>query len=177
MARMICARLTGWSEQGDKMLTTEGILESVTTMGITHVVWIPDSVTGQWESSLERLPLRLIRVCREGEAWPLAAGLYAGNATPLVIMQSTGLFESGDALRNVVYDLKVPIYAWIGVRNWLNPNSVDSARRFALPVISAWQLNCCWLQEDADLPAMLKHYQECQSGGLAGAALIAEGAG
>ena len=159
------------------MLTTEGIVKSVTTMGITHIVWIPDSVTGQWESQLERLPLRLIRVCREGEAWPLAAGLYAGSATPLVIMQSTGLFESGDALRNVVYDLKVPVYAWIGVRNWLNPDSVDSARRYAMPVIRAWELNCCWLQDDGDFPPMLSHYRNCQSGGLSGAALIAEGAG
>jgi len=55
--------------------------------------------------------LTLLRVCREGEAWPLAAGLHLGGQSPLVIMQVTGLFESGDALRNVLFDLKLPIFA------------------------------------------------------------------
>jgi hypothetical protein len=31
-------------------------------------------------------------------------------------MQTTGLFESGDALRNVLFDLSLPIYSLIGVR-------------------------------------------------------------
>ncbi len=48
----------------------------------------------------------LVRVCREGEAWEVAAGLHLGGATPLVMIQCTGLFESGDAIRNVAARLE-----------------------------------------------------------------------
>src|SRR4051794_27424747 len=89
-------------------------------LGVSHVVWVPDSTTGPWEAALgSSQQLTLVRICREGEAWPSAAGLYLGGKTPLVLMQCTGLFESGDALRNVLFDLKVPIFAVIGVRNAL----------------------------------------------------------
>jgi sulfopyruvate decarboxylase TPP-binding subunit len=92
-------------------------IESVfAVLGITHVVWIPDTAIGPWETApAGESRLRLVRVCREGEAWPLAAGLHLGGQSPLVVMQTTGLFESGDALRNVLFDLKLPIYALIVV--------------------------------------------------------------
>lgn len=159
------------------MITIEGAISSIVDMGFTHVVWVPDSVTGTWESGLGHLPVKLIRVCREGEAWPLAAGLSVGGASPLIVMQTTGLFESGDAIRNTVYDLKVPVYAWIGVRNWLNIESPDSARRFALPIVSAWQLDAVWVHSDADLPQMKRHWKQCMDAERTGVALIAEGAG
>jgi hypothetical protein len=132
---------------------------------------------GSWEADLQQLPLKLIGICREGEAWPMAAGLYAGGAKPLIMMQTTGLFESGDALRNVVFDLHIPVYAWLGVRNWLNPHSSDSARRFTLPIVNAWQLDHVWVQSDADFSRLCEHYLECQSHQRAGVVLIAEGAG
>ena len=53
-------------------------------------------------------------------------------------MQTTGLFESGDALRNVLFDLKMPILAVVGARNWLNQNSKDTAKLFAVPILNAW---------------------------------------
>ena len=75
-----------------------------------------------------RSKLSLVRVCREGEAWTIAAGLYLGGQRPLVVIQNTGLFESGDALRNVLFDLGLPLFALIGYRNYLVPDSPDTAR-------------------------------------------------
>ena len=145
-------------------------------MGITHVVWVPDSETGPWEAALDASPyLRLIRVCREGEAWPLAAGLYLGGQAPLVVMQTTGLFESGDALRNVLFDLKLPIYSLIGVRNWLTTGSQDTARAFTEPILRAWGLDCVWLLAPADKPKLAEHYRGCQAAGMPGVALLGEG--
>ena len=44
-------------------------------LGVTHAVWVPDSALGVWEQALEDSPdIQLVRVCREGEAWPIAAG-------------------------------------------------------------------------------------------------------
>ena len=58
---------------------------------------------GNLEPALHATPgLTLVRVCREGEAWAIAAGLWIGGARPLVVIQNTGLFESGDSLRNAL---------------------------------------------------------------------------
>jgi sulfopyruvate decarboxylase TPP-binding subunit len=159
------------------MFSGDEIATTLAELGITHVVWIPDTATGPWESALENSSrLRLIRVCREGEAWPLAAGLHLGGKAPLVLMQTTGLFESGDALRNVLFDLKLPLYAMIGVRNGLVPQSRDSAKTFAEPILRAWGLDCQWITDAADKPKFLQHYRRCQADNLPGIALLAEGA-
>jgi sulfopyruvate decarboxylase TPP-binding subunit len=159
------------------MITAEQALKVLRSLEITHVVWVPDSYLGRWEAAIEQSPTRLIRVCREGEAWPLAAGLYAGGSRPLVMMQTTGLFESGDALRNAAYDLRAPLYAWIGVRNWLIPDSTDSARRFAPAIIEAWGLDHVWIECGAEIAKLVDHFRQCQAAGRAGMALLAEGAG
>ena len=78
--------------------------------------------------------LELVRVCREGEAWAIAAGLHLAGRRPLVMIQNTGLFESGDAMRNVLFDLRLPLSAIVGYRSFLIPNSTDSAKRFTEPV-------------------------------------------
>src|SRR2546421_10620194 len=133
------------------MFTGPEIAITLTELGVTHVIWVPDSTTGTWEEALDSSPaLRLIRVCREGEAWPLAAGLHLGGKTPLVLMQSTGLFESGDALRNVLFDLALPIFALIGVRNALVSDSRDSARTFAEPILKAWGIPYVWIRRPGD---------------------------
>jgi len=159
--------------------------EFVTTLlelGITHVVWVPDSDFGPWELALEASSLQLIRVCREGEAWPLAAGLYLGGASPVILMQTTGLFESGDALRNVLFDLGLPLLAVIGARNWLSadpssPVSKDTARKFAQPILQAWGVNCTIVESGEQKPRLADHFRVCQSSAEAGIVLLAEGPG
>jgi sulfopyruvate decarboxylase subunit alpha len=158
------------------MFTGPEIAATLTNLGVSHVLWVPDSTTGPWEAALESSPeMRLIRVCREGEAWPLAAGLHLGGKSPLIIMQSTGLFESGDALRNVCFDLKLPIFAIIGVRNELVADSRDSARTFAEPILKAWGLRYVWLRTPDDKPQLSEHFRACQRDRCAGAVLMAEG--
>jgi sulfopyruvate decarboxylase TPP-binding subunit len=129
--------------------------------GITHLPWIPDSELGRWEADLVAAGTpRLIRVCREGEALALAAGLLLGGARPLVLMQCTGLFEAGDALRNVVHDLVLPVRALIGIRSWIASQQrpiTDSCPRFVVPYVDAWQIPYRWLDGTAvDLAAALR---------------------
>jgi sulfopyruvate decarboxylase TPP-binding subunit len=158
------------------MFSGPEIVEVLEGVGITHVIWIPDSTTGPWEPALESsTKLKLVRVCREGEAWPLAAGLFLGGQRPLVLMQTTGLFESGDSLRNVLFDLKLPVFALIGVRNGLVAESHDSAKTFAEPILKAWKLDCAWIRGPGDKPLMARHYLACRAAGRAGAAILAEG--
>jgi sulfopyruvate decarboxylase TPP-binding subunit len=158
------------------MFSGAEIVPTLEGLGITHVVWVPDSAIGLWEPALEASrQIRLIRVCREAEAWPLAAGLHLGGQTPLVVMQTTGLFESGDALRNVLFDLKLPVFALIGVRNGLVPASRDSAKTFAEPILKAWGIECVWVATPEGMAKLAEHFQACRQAGQAGAALLAEG--
>ncbi|HEV7221441.1 MAG TPA: thiamine pyrophosphate-binding protein [Pirellulales bacterium] len=160
------------------MLTGPQIAAAIAELGVTHVVWLPDSTLGTWEAALGQSPdLALVRVCREGEAWAIAAGLHLGGRRPLVVMQCTGLFESGDALRNVLFDMRLPLYAMIGYRSYLLENSPDTARRFTEPVLKAWGLDYMLIEGAADLPKWTEHYRACQIAGRPGAALLAEGRG
>lgn len=159
------------------MYTGEEIEGILAELGVTHAVWVPDSAIGCWEPALElSARVRLVRVCREGEAWPLAAGLFLGGKLPIVLMQTTGLFESGDALRNVWFDLKLPVYALIGVRNWLVPSSHDSAKRYAEPIIRAWNVSRVWVEHPHDKTKLANHFRQCRESAIPGMTLLAEGA-
>jgi sulfopyruvate decarboxylase subunit alpha len=159
--------------------TGSEIATTFAELGVTHVVWIPDSTLGVWEASLAASgESRLVRVCREGEAWAIAAGLHLGGSRPIVVIQNTGLFESGDALRNVLFDLGLPLYAIVGYRSYLLSHSTDTARRFTEPVLRAWGLDYILLDQTAQSAARLaEHYRACQAAGRPGVALLAEGKG
>ena len=157
------------------MLSGELVARTWSEVGITHVVWLPDSVLGPWELAIEASPLELVRICREGEAWPLAAGLHLGGARPLVVIQCTGLFESGDALRNVLFDLRLPIFSVIGYRSYLVPNSADTARQFTEPILSTWGIDYRLIETAEDWPRFAEHYRHCEQQRRPGAVLIAEG--
>jgi sulfopyruvate decarboxylase TPP-binding subunit len=157
------------------MFTGTEVVAVLEELGITHVIWVPDSTTGSWETELAASKrLQLIRVCREGEAWPLAAGLHLGKKSPFIIMQTTGLFESGDALRNVLFDLKLPIFALVGVRNSLAPQSRDSAKLFADPIIRAWGIDAAWIRDLKDMQLLADHYRACRTANRPGMVLLAE---
>lgn len=157
------------------MISGPQIVRTLVDLGVTHVVWVPDSTTGQWEDSLEAAEaVTLLRVCREGEAWPLAAGLYLGGKTPLVMMQITGFFESGDAMRNVLFDLKLPIFSLIGYRGYLVEGSTDTARAATEPVLEAWGLSHVLIRGADDLPKLIRHWEKCRDQNTPGVALLAE---
>jgi sulfopyruvate decarboxylase TPP-binding subunit len=158
------------------MFSGTDVVSTLADMGITHVVWLPDSALGPWESALANSSsIKLVRVAREGEAWAIAGGLLIGGARPLVMIQNTGLFESGDALRNMLFDLRLPLYAVIGYRSYLVPDSPDSGKRFTEPILEAWGLDYVLLDKPDSLSRLAKHYRACQSAGTPGAALVAEG--
>jgi sulfopyruvate decarboxylase TPP-binding subunit len=160
------------------MFTGSEIAAALEALGFTHVVWLPDSTIGTWEAALaSSTRLRLVRVCREGEAWPLAAGLQLGGAKPIVVMQCTGLYESGDALRNVLFDLRLPLVAIVGVRSWLLPNSTDSAKQFIEPILDAWGVDYRLIESPADKPQLTEHLRHSLDNQLPGIVLLAEGKG
>lgn len=160
------------------MFTGQQVAALFEQLGITHVVTVPDSTIGQWQEAIEeRGAARLVRVCREGEAWQVAAGLYLGGQTPLVLIQCTGLFESGDALRNALHDWKLPLFSIIGYRSYLNQDTLpgDTCLVFTEPVLDAWQIDYRLLTNEAQIGTIAEHFTACRNAGRAGAIVVAEG--
>ena len=162
------------------MFTGSEIVEILRQMQVSHVVALPDSTLGTWEDSIRASESsKLVRVCREGEAWAIAAGLYLGGGNPLVMIQCTGLFESGDSLRNAIHDYRLPLFAIIGYRSYLSQTMLpnDSARTFTEPIVRAWQIDYRLIDAPEKKPEILEHYRRCQAANRPGFALIAEGRG
>jgi sulfopyruvate decarboxylase TPP-binding subunit len=156
----------------------EQIAELLDTLGVTHVVTVPDSTIGQWQEAIEhRGSTMLVRVCREGEAWQVAAGLMLGGAVPVVVIQCTGLFESGDALRNALHDWKLPIFSIIGYRSYLNQDTLpgDTCLVFTEPILDAWKIDYKLITDPAQFPALAEHFRDCRAANRPGAIVIAEG--
>ncbi len=160
------------------MLDGPSVAAALKQCGVTHVAWIPDSTTGTWEPALANDPdLTLLRVCREGEAVAVAAGLCLGGKRPVVVMQCTGLFDAGDALRNCVHDLKLPLFFIIGVRSYYahrEGTTADTCPVYTEPVLRAWQLPYVLLGADSTAADLAAAYRQAQAEGRAGAALLAE---
>jgi sulfopyruvate decarboxylase subunit alpha len=160
------------------MLEGPAVAAALKACGVTHVIWIPDSTIGMWEPALRATEgLSLIRVCREGEAFAVAAGLLLGGQQPIVIIQCTGLFEAGDALRNVVHDLRLPLFVVVGVRSWYahqKAKTFDSCPRFAEPVMQAWKIPYVLFEERHTADDLAAAYRQARAEKRASAVLLAE---
>jgi hypothetical protein len=143
-------------------VTGAELLELLVDEGVTHVLGLPDNDTARLFDLLQENPLvRLVRVAREGEAFAAAAGLWLGGAMPFVVLQNTGLLESGDALRGTVSRMGVPLVVLVGYRGFarmraagrdtpplpleredLVRRELDSVALMTEPTLAAWGVPC-----------------------------------
>ena len=159
------------------MFTGTEIASLLQRCGISHVVTVPDSTVGPWQDGIAAADITLVRACREGETWAIAAGLHLGGASPLVMIQCTGLFESGDALRNILHDWKLPIPSIIGYRSYLNQDTLpgDTCLVFTEPILDAWRIPFRLITGPEQYAEMADYLAQCLEAGEPGALLIAEG--
>jgi sulfopyruvate decarboxylase TPP-binding subunit len=160
------------------MFSGEQIASLLAELDVSHVVTVPDSTIGPWQNAIERHGrTRVVRVCREGEAWQVAAGLHLGGKTPLVMIQCTGLFESGDALRNALHDWGLPLFSIIGYRSYLNQDALpgDTCLVFTEPVLAAWRIDYRLITEPSQFGMIAEHYAACRAAAKPGAIVIGEG--
>jgi len=160
------------------MLDGPSVVAALKSCGVTHVVWLPDSELGTWEAALsgpDGLPL--VRVCREGEAFAVAAGLHIAGKKPVVAIQCTGMFEAGDALRNVIHDMKLPLFMIVGVRSWYlhqEGKTADSCPVFAEPIVKTWNIPYVLLDRRHTAADLAAAYRAAQAENRPGAVLLAE---
>ena len=146
------------------------IVEALRAQGVTHVVSLPDNASAALLSMLGASGApRVVAVTREGEAFAIAAGLWVGGARPVLLIQNTGLLESGDALRGTAMRMRVPLVCIVTYRGHatlaraggaapgaevLSRADVDSVAVLTEPTLRAWGVPSVWLRDDADLPRL-----------------------
>jgi sulfopyruvate decarboxylase subunit alpha len=95
-----------------------GVCAGLHAAGSRHVVYVPDNPLSH--------VLRILRerfsdvmttlATREEEAFGIAAGLYLGGARPTVMLQSSGLGNSLNALTSLLVPYKIPMLIVISMR-------------------------------------------------------------
>ena len=129
------------------------VLEQLVDQRVTHVITLPDSETKHMYDRLIQEPsISVVPVSREGEAIPIAAGLWIAGQRPVVSIQNAGLFESGDALRGLAIGINLPLVMFIGYRGYTrHADTPDTAARILEPFLHLWGVEYYMVESDDDL--------------------------
>ncbi|MDA1258803.1 MAG: thiamine pyrophosphate-binding protein [Chloroflexi bacterium] len=145
-------------------ISATAVVDALHVHGITHAVWLPDSETNFMHVLLtEDDSIRLVPVCREGETMAIAAGLWIGGKKPVVMIQNTGVFESGDSIRAMSLDTGMPLVMMIGYRGWTRHGATpDSAARYIEPVLDAFGINYYLVEQAEDMERISMAFSEAE---------------
>ena len=155
-------------------LRASAIIHELVSQGVTHVITLPDSETkGMYDAIRQTGSIKLVPVCREGEAIPIAAGLWAAGKKPVVIIQNSGLYESGDALRGLGIGVNLPLVMFIGYRGYdRHGDTADSAARLLEPYLHAWRVQFYLLEYENDLDRVKLAFEQAEKTSLPVAVLV-----
>jgi sulfopyruvate decarboxylase subunit alpha len=148
----------------DAQLSPEIVLAEMVKNGVSHVVWLPDSETNWLYQLMQAEPsLRLVPVGREGLAFSLAAGLATGGQTPIILIQNTGLMESGDSLRGWALGLNIPVVLMVGYRGWTRHGvNTDTAATYTERFLNAFGINYYLVETSVDAPRISIAFEEAR---------------
>ena len=95
-----------------------GVCTGVHAVGCRHVVYVPDNPLSHVLRVFEHqyADVRLILATREEEAFGIAAGLYLGGRRPTVMLQSSGLGNSLNAITSLVLPYQIPMLMVVSMR-------------------------------------------------------------
>ena len=157
-------------------LSPETVLAQMKKNGVTHVVWLPDSETNWLFVLMQADPsLTLVGVNREGLAFSAASGIYAGGKTPLILIQNTGLMESGDSMRGWTMQLEVPVVLMVGYRGYTRHGvNRDTAATYTERFLNAFNITYYLVEEDADAERISIAFAEAQKTKRPVAVLVAD---
>jgi sulfopyruvate decarboxylase TPP-binding subunit len=147
---------------GNATLSPEVVLGEIKKNGVTHVVWLPDSETNWLYLLMQAEPsLRLVPVSGEAIAFSTAAGLSFGGSVPLILIQNTGMMDSGNSLRGWAIDLGIPVVLMIGYRGWTRHGvTQDSAAIYTERFLDAFRIGYYLVESDADAPRISVAFEE-----------------
>lgn len=167
------------SEQDSRPPRADRTIETLARLGATHLLGVPDSGTAPLLDRSRTAPAGMssLTVTREGEAFAIASGLWLGGARPVVVIQNTGLLESGDALRGTAMRMGVPLLCLIGYRGrasleragglidraTLTDAEIDSAALLTEPTLETWGVPFSRIGASTDLPLLVRAWERAWS--------------
>ena len=157
-------------------LSPETVLAQMKKNGVTHVVWLPDSETNWLFLLMKADPsLTLVGVNREGLAFSAASGLYAGGKTPLILIQNTGLMESGDSMRGWTIQMEVPVVLMVGYRGYTRHGvNKDTAATYTERFLNAFNIQYYLVEQDSDAERISIAFEEAKKRKQPVAVLVAD---
>jgi len=95
-----------------------GVCGGVHAAGSRAVVYVPDNPLSHVLRVFEHQfrDVRLTLATREEEAFGIAAGLYLGGRLPTVMLQSSGLGNSLNALTSLLMPYQIPVLMVVSMR-------------------------------------------------------------
>lgn len=176
------------------------LISLLESLGVTHVVTLPDNTSAVLLEELSargakacsengRPPvgvgqhgsIRVITASREGEAVALASGLWLGGAAPVVLIQNTGLLESGDGLRGTASRMGAPLLLLVTCRGYpkvrargfdpatavvdrdaLVRNDLDSVALMTEQTLEAWGIPFFHMRDPGDLSPIRQAWSQAQ---------------
>ena len=148
------------------------LVDELARQSVSHVVGIPDNASAALFRLLaEHVSIELLTVTREGEAFAVASGLWLGGAKPLVLVQNTGLLESGDSLRGTAVRMGVPLVCLVTYRGYAKLPSegsdgvmtradIDSVAVVTEPTLDAWRVPYQLYRSDADISRVQRAFDQ-----------------
>jgi sulfopyruvate decarboxylase subunit alpha len=94
------------------------VCAGVHAAGSRDVVYVPDNPLSHVLRAFEERfrDVRLILATREEEAFGIAAGLYLGGRLPTVMLQSSGIGNSLNALTSLLLPYQIPVLIVVSMR-------------------------------------------------------------
>ncbi len=147
------------------------VADTLVQLGVSHVVSLPDNTSAPVLEALQLHPsITLLFGTREGEVISLASGLWLGGARPAVLIQNTGLLESGDGLRGTASRMGAPLLLMVTCRGYpksrkagaepgdvpptgdfLTRPDMDSVALMTEPTLDAWGIPFRVMTNSSDL--------------------------
>ena len=164
------------AEQRDASLSPETVLAELKKNGISHVIWLPDSETNWLFMLMKAEPsLTLVGVTREGLAFSTAAGVWAGGKKPVILIQNTGLMESGDSLRGWAMGMNVPVVMMVGYRGYTRHDvNTDTAATYVERFLNAFNIQYYLVEDGADAGRISIAFEEAKKTKRPVAVLVAD---
>ena len=146
------------------VLSPEALIEEFEKNGVTHVVTIPDSETNYLYELMKDQPwLDIVPTAREGETFGIALGLLVAGKNPVVLIQNTGMMESGDSIRGMVLDAGFPLVMVVGYRGWTRHGVInDTAAFYTERFLHAFNINYYLVETDDDADRISIAFEESQ---------------
>ena len=175
--------------------TAQVVLDTLLAHDMSHVIGIPGNGTARlFALAADHPDVEVLTVTREGEAFAVASGLWLGGKEPVVVIQNTGLLESGDSLRGTAFRMGAPLLLLVGVRGHAKMTSndrrigadraagravqtmkreeIDSVALLTEPTLRAWEISYTSYRTDADVDRIAGAWELARLAGHPAAVLL-----